>query len=90
MSISPPNWGNPWSGGGRGSFSGGAGGGGMGFAGSFVGSLGALGTSFGRERDRQLEAKWGKEFWCCGKQFTGLHEFMEQSVHISHCTVARS
>lgn len=79
MSISPPNWGNPWTSG-RGSISGGAfgGAGAGGGVGSFVGSLGALGTSFGRERDRQLEAKWGKEFWCCGKQFSGLHEFMEQ------------
>jgi hypothetical protein len=48
--------------------------------GSYVGSYGAgmLGTSFGRERDREIEARWGKEFWCCGRNFGGMHELLEQ------------
>lgn len=47
-------------------------------AGSFVGSLGQLGTSFGRERDRELEAKYVRDFFCCGKQLNGMHELLEQ------------
>lgn len=50
-------------------------------SGSFVGSVGALGTSFGRtadSRDRELEAKYVKDFTCCGKQLSGLHELLEQ------------
>jgi hypothetical protein len=55
-------------------------GGGFG-GGSFVGSVGALGTSFGRQvegRERELEAKYVKDFTCCGRQLSGLHELLEQ------------
>ena len=66
MSISPPHWvaGNTLAG----------------TPGSFGGSLGAMGTSFGRERDRELEAKYVKDFQCCGKELDGLHELLEQLV----------
>lgn len=67
MSISPPRW-QPGSLGGFGS-------------GSFVGSVGQLGTSFGRQaegRERELEAKYVKDFTCCGRQLSGLHELLEQ------------
>jgi hypothetical protein len=86
MSISPPSWGaygqlgSPP--GGSGSYGnaymgswGGAVGGGMG---SFVGSLGQMGQSFGRERDRELEARYVRDFSCCGRQLNGLHELLEQ------------
>ncbi|ORY27159.1 hypothetical protein BCR39DRAFT_538599 [Naematelia encephala] len=46
-------------------------------AGSFGGSLGALGTSFGRERDRELEARYVQDLACCGKQLNGMHELLE-------------
>lgn len=49
---------------------------------SFVGSMsGTLGTSFGRQaegRERELEAKYVKDFTCCGRQLSGLHELLEQ------------
>jgi transcription factor SFP1 len=62
MSISPPRWG-------VGSIG----------SGSHVGSL--FGTSFGREREgreRDLEAKYVKDFACCGRQLNGLHDLLEQ------------
>lgn len=62
MSISPPNWGSLGSG-------------------SFVGSMGAFGTSLNREREgreRELEARYVKDFSCCGKRLNGLHELLEQ------------
>ncbi len=68
MSISPPRWGGPGSLGGFGS-------------GSFVGSVGALGTSFGRNADsrqREIEASFVKDLTCCGRQLSGLHELLEQ------------
>ncbi|KAL7424082.1 hypothetical protein Q5752_001667 [Cryptotrichosporon argae] len=49
-------------------------------SGSFVGSVGAFGTSFGRQaegRERELEAKYVRDFTCCGKQLGGLHELLE-------------
>ncbi|TYJ57221.1 hypothetical protein B9479_002136 [Cryptococcus floricola] len=63
MSISPPHWGSLGSG-------------------SFVGSLGnpALSTSLNREREgreRELEARYVKDFDCCGKKLNGLHELLE-------------
>ncbi|OXG86401.1 hypothetical protein C348_01165 [Cryptococcus neoformans Gb118] len=61
MSISPPNWGSLGSG-------------------SFVGSMGAFGTSLNREREgreRELEARYVKDFSCCGKRLNGLHELLE-------------
>ncbi|WOO84469.1 Zinc finger protein sfp1 [Vanrija pseudolonga] len=67
MSISPPRW-QP------GSMGNGFGGG------SFVGSVGALGTSYGRQaegRERELEAKYVRDFTCCGRQLLGLHELLE-------------
>jgi hypothetical protein len=67
MSISPPRWGGPGSLGGFGS-------------GSFVGSVGALGTSFGRNADsrqREIEASFVKDLTCCGRQLSGLHELLE-------------
>jgi transcription factor SFP1 len=64
MSISPPHWANMGSG--------------WGGPGSFVGSLGAMGTSFGRDRDREMEARYVRDFSCCGKQLGGLHELLEQ------------
>ncbi len=68
MSVSPPHWvpGNAP----------------WGQSGSFVGSVGALGASFGRERDRELEAKYVRDFACCGRQLSGLHELLEQYVVI--------
>lgn len=75
MSISPPYW------------SGGAGRWGTGFPpGSYVGSSGMmgtsvgrdLGTSFGRERDRELEATYVRDFNCCGRRLRSLHELLEQ------------
>lgn len=45
---------------------------------SYVGSMGALGTSFGREREREIEAKYVRDFTCCGRQLNGLHELLEQ------------
>ncbi len=72
MSVSPPHWvpGNAP----------------WGTSGSYVDSLGALGASFGRERDRELEAKYVKDFNCCGRQLNGLHELLEQYVSIdSEC-----
>lgn len=50
---------------------------GWGGAGSMVGSLGAMGTSFGRDRDREMEARYVRDFSCCGKQLGGLHELLE-------------
>jgi hypothetical protein len=50
-------------------------------SGSYVGSVGALGTSFGRQaegRERELEAKYVKDFTCCNRQLSGLHELLEQ------------
>lgn len=64
MSISPPHWAPNNTP--------------WGTSGSFVGSLGALGTSFGRERDRELEAKYVQDFTCCGRQLNGLHDLLEQ------------
>ncbi|WVF72187.1 hypothetical protein IAT40_006999 [Kwoniella sp. CBS 6097] len=61
MSISPPHWGSLGSG-------------------SFVGSVGAFGTSLNREREgreRELEAKYVRDFSCCGKKLNGLHELLE-------------
>ncbi|OCF35483.1 hypothetical protein I317_04889 [Kwoniella heveanensis CBS 569] len=61
MSISPPHWGSFGSG-------------------SFVGSVGAFGTSLNREREgreRELEAKYVRDFSCCGKKLNGLHELLE-------------
>ncbi|WVQ98764.1 hypothetical protein IAU59_005895 [Kwoniella sp. CBS 9459] len=62
MSISPPHWGSLGSG-------------------SFVGSVGgAFGTSLNREREgreRELEAKYVRDFTCCGKKLNGLHELLE-------------
>lgn len=55
---------------------------GWGGSGSFVGSLGALGTSFGRDRDREMEARYVRDFSCCGKQLGGLHELLEQYVMV--------
>jgi transcription factor SFP1 len=37
-----------------------------------------MGTSFGRERDRELEAKYVRDFTCCNRQLNGLHELLEQ------------
>ena len=79
MSISPPNWNWSMPGqGGVGSY--GANGYIGGGNGSFVGSYGGnmMGTSFGRERDRELEARWGREFVCCGANFGGMHQLLEQ------------
>jgi transcription factor SFP1 len=64
MSISPPHWAP-----GKAPW---------GTSGSYVGSLGAMGASFGRERDRELEAKYVKDFSCCARQLNGLHELLEQ------------
>jgi len=64
MSMSPPRWHNQ--------------GQGWGGPGSFVGSLGAMGSSFGRDRDREMEARYVRDFSCCGKQLGGLHELLEQ------------
>ncbi|BEI81144.1 hypothetical protein CcaverHIS002_0203040 [Cutaneotrichosporon cavernicola] len=67
MSISPPRWGGPGSLGGFG-------------GGSFVGSVGALGTSYGRNADsrqREIEASFVKDLTCCGRQLSGLHELLE-------------
>ncbi|WVR05207.1 hypothetical protein IAU60_002219 [Kwoniella sp. DSM 27419] len=61
MSISPPHWGSLGSG-------------------SFVGSVGAFGTSLNREREgreRELEARYVRDFSCCGKKLNGLHELLE-------------
>ncbi|KAK8869774.1 hypothetical protein IAR55_000342 [Kwoniella newhampshirensis] len=61
MSISPPHWGSLGSG-------------------SFVGSVGAFGTSLNREREgreRELEARYVRDFSCCGKRLNGLHELLE-------------
>ena len=66
MSISPPHWATA-----NGPWA---------TSGSYVGSLGGLGTSFGRERDRELEAKYVRDFSCCGRQLNGLHELLEQYV----------
>lgn len=68
MSISPPRWAPGSMGGGY-------------TSGSYVGSVGALGTSFGRQaegRERELEAKYVKDFTCCNRQLSGLHELLEQ------------
>ena len=81
MSISPPNWNWAMPGmGGVGPGSYGANGYIAGGNGSFVGSYGGnmMGTSFGRERDRELEARWGREFVCCGNNFGGMHQLLEQ------------
>lgn len=87
MSISPPRWppnSSSWTNGGGGygfGASAGASGGGLGAfggGGSYVGSLGALGTSFGRERDRQLEAQYVTDFECCGRRLKSLHELLDQ------------
>lgn len=64
--MSPPRWNNQ--------------GQGWGGPGSFVGSLGAMGSSFGRDRDREMEARYVRDFSCCGKQLGGLHELLEQYV----------
>jgi transcription factor SFP1 len=64
MSMSPPRWHNQ--------------GQGWGGPGSFVGSLGGMGSSFGRDRDREMEARYVRDFSCCGKQLGGLHELLEQ------------
>jgi transcription factor SFP1 len=75
MSISPPHWAGSsgrW--------------GTTAPPGSYVGSLGMLGssmgrdfgTSFGRERDRELEATYVRDFSCCGKRLRSLHELLEQ------------
>ncbi|WWD15952.1 hypothetical protein CI109_100376 [Kwoniella shandongensis] len=61
MSISPPHWGSLGSG-------------------SFVGSVGAFGTSLNREREgreRELEARYVRDFSCCGRRLNGLHELLE-------------
>ncbi|WVO12878.1 hypothetical protein L204_100486 [Cryptococcus depauperatus] len=61
MSISPPHWGSLGSG-------------------SFVGSMGVFGTSLIKEREgreRELEARYVKDFSCCGKKLNGLHELLE-------------
>lgn len=71
MSMSPPHWGGH--------------GHGWGGSGSFVGSLGAMGTSFGRDRDREMEARYVRDFSCCGKQLGGLHELLEQFVDTCAC-----
>lgn len=70
MSMSPPRWGNA--------------GQGWGGPGSFVGSLGAMGSSFGRDRDREMEARYVRDFSCCGKQLGGLHELLEQWVSCTY------
>lgn len=46
-----------------------------------MGSMGAFGTSLNREREgreRELEARYVKDFSCCGKRLNGLHELLEQ------------
>ncbi|ORX39909.1 hypothetical protein BD324DRAFT_242570 [Kockovaella imperatae] len=71
MSVSPPRWvtgGNAGWGGPPPMYGG---------SGSYVGSIGALGTSFGQERDRELEARYVRDFACCGRQLNGLHELLE-------------
>ena len=74
MSISPPHW---------------VPGNAPWASGSYVGSFGALGTSFGRERDRELEAKYVRDFTCCGRQLNGLHDLLEQYVKTrSYLTLA--
>lgn len=64
MSVSPPHWVS-----GNAPWPG---------SGSFVGSFGALGTSFGRERDREIEARYVRDFACCGRQLNGMHDLLEQ------------
>ncbi|KAK6902998.1 hypothetical protein I203_108259 [Kwoniella mangroviensis CBS 8507] len=62
MSISPPHWAS----------------GSVGSA-SYVesmGNFGGLGTSL-NSRDRELEARYVKDFSCCGKKLNGLHELLE-------------
>lgn len=89
MSISPPSWGSwgkyapPSAAVGSGSYGTGnvhmgSWGGVNGAGGSFIGSLGQMGQSFGRERDRELEARYVRDFSCCGRQLNGLHELLEQ------------
>jgi hypothetical protein len=39
-----------------------------------------MGSSFGRDRDREMEARYVRDFSCCGKQLGGLHELLEQYV----------
>ncbi|WWC69411.1 uncharacterized protein I206_103350 [Kwoniella pini CBS 10737] len=45
-------------------------------SGSFVGSMGQFGTSL-NSRDRELEARYVRDFSCCGKKLNGLHELLE-------------
>jgi hypothetical protein len=58
--------------------------------GSFVGSMGQMGTSYGRDRDREMEARYVRDFSCCGKQLGGLHELLEQYVRPSNLDCQRS
>jgi len=46
-------------------------------SGSYAGSLGVMGTSLGKDRDRELDAAYTRDFTCCGKQLSGLHELLE-------------
>ncbi|WVW83035.1 hypothetical protein I302_105052 [Kwoniella bestiolae CBS 10118] len=43
---------------------------------SYVGSMGNFGTSL-NSRDRELEARYVRDFTCCGKKLNGLHELLE-------------
>lgn len=74
MSMSPPRWNGM--------------GQSWGAPGSFVGSLGQMGTSYGRDRDREMEARYVRDFSCCGKQLGGLHELLEQCVRLSESGAA--